>query len=212
MKRKGGRSSGGKSKEAIEREAGGQLLPLDEMEEQFLENLRAAAWVYETQDQFQGAIYACRAVIEHIKRRDRGTELHVPFRDIAEAFDALARGVRPTLFSKRSDKQKERSQSPERRRLQCRAAAMLEVIMKVGKETRQSAASRIARHVKHWRGMGTKIDGNTVIAWRKQFSRERDEEFNNIVRATLMQPDPVGTVNLFLKRLRQPRTVRKSRT
>jgi hypothetical protein len=125
--------------------------------------------------------------------------------ETAVAFQALDRGQKPTLFSKRSDRDKERPHSPEREHHRRVAAAMLEVLATAGKEQRELAAARIARAVQKWRGIGKQqITAETIIGWRKQLSSKKDAEYLHIVTATLQDSDPVGAVNHFLKRLQGP--------
>jgi hypothetical protein len=176
-----------------------------QVEQRLFEDLRAAAYVHETENQYLGAAYACAAVAQFIRRKGQGAELAIPFIETAEAFRALDKGQKPTLFLKRSEREKERPHSPERQRLKRIAAAMLEVLVTIGNETRESAAQRIARYAQHWRGMGTEtISGKTIIAWRKQLSAQEDAEYLAVVKATLEEKDPIAKVNHYLERLQSP--------
>jgi hypothetical protein len=131
----------------------------DEVEEEFMETLRQAAFIFEREKdgRFHGSIFACKAVARFIHRRGGGAELAGPFLQIAAAFEDLARGGKPRLFSKKSTAEKERERSPERKHVHVLAAAALEVMVRLtprgasawDEDTtkRTSAADRIARYV-----------------------------------------------------------------
>ena len=74
----------------------------DEVEEEFMETLRQAAFIFEREKdgRFHGSIFACKAVARFIHRRGGGAELAGPFLQIAAAFEDLARGGKPRLFRK----------------------------------------------------------------------------------------------------------------
>ena len=65
----------------------------DEVEEEFMETLRQAAFIFEREKdgRFHGSIVACKAVARFIHRRGGGAELAGPFLQIAAAFEDLAR-------------------------------------------------------------------------------------------------------------------------
>lgn len=177
----------------------------DTLERQFFEELRLAAYIYETANEYLGAFEACRAVAQHINRRGHGPEMAIPFMRIAEAFHALDRGQKPSLFQKRAEREKERPHSPERERHRRVAAAMLEVLVSVANDALQTAAAGIARDVQRWPGIGREqVTANTIINWRKQLSRKKDKHYLEIVKHALEDSDPVGSVNFHLKRLRGP--------
>ena len=75
----------------------------DKDEREFAETLRQAAWIFEKEKdgRFLGSIAACRAVVRFIRLRNGGAELAGPFVQIAAAFEALERGGKPRLFSKK---------------------------------------------------------------------------------------------------------------
>ena len=176
----------------------------DVVEIEFLENLRAAAYVCETEEygRFKGSIRACAAVVNFIKRRDQGAELAAPFAHIAEAFNELERGNRPRLFTKKTTPEKERERSPERKHYQKLAATALEVLVNLGDDLRL-AADKVARHVNKWPGMAPQeVTGNTVTAWRRQLRRSSGEErsrFEAFVRASMAEPDPRKTIEDLLR-------------
>ena len=128
----------------------------DEVEEEFMETLRQAAFIFEREKdgRFDGSIFACKAVARFIHRRGGGAELAGPFLQIAAAFEDLARGGKPRLFSKKSTAEKERERSPERKHVHVLAAAALEVMVRLtprgacawdeNTTKRTSAADRIA--------------------------------------------------------------------
>ena len=176
----------------------------DEVEREFAGNLRAAAYIFQTtkNGRFQGSILACAAVARFIKRRGGPAEYAAPFMQIAEAFKDLERGGRPRLFSKKTVPDKEKERSPERKHIQLLAAAMLEVLMKLGDE-RSVAAKKIARHVNKWPGMGAQaLTGKTVIGWREQQRRStgaQRKRFETVADATLADPQPRSTVEGLLR-------------
>ena len=140
----------------------------DQVEKEFAETLRQAAFTFENEKngRFQGSILACRAVARFIYLRRGGAELAGPFLQIAAAFDELERGGKPKLFSKKSASEKERERSPERKHIHMLAAAALEVMVQLT-DNRSNAADKIARYVNEWPGMGAQeVTGRTVIAWR----------------------------------------------
>jgi hypothetical protein len=171
-------------------------------EKEFLESLRAAAWVFETEPRtgrFNGSIYACQAVEQFIKSRDAGAELAGPFRRIAEAFEELKQGRQPALFDKTTARARARPQSPEHKRMQNLAAVFLDVLVKLG-DRRDVAAAVVARHAKKWPGMkGVEISAATVVGWRKHFSRTKDKLFKTRVEKTLEEPDPRRVVQKWLR-------------
>jgi hypothetical protein len=173
----------------------------DKDEREFLETLRQAAWIFEKEKdgRFLGSIVACRAVVRFIRLRNGGAELAGPFVQIAAAFEALERGGKPRLFSKKTVADKERERSPERKHIQRLAAAALEVLVKLEDE-RDPAADGVARSVNRWPGMAAQdVTGATVIAWRKQQRRSRDREFEVIVEKTLAEPDPRSAIESLLR-------------
>jgi hypothetical protein len=101
----------------------------DPVEREFGETLRQAAWIFEkeTNGRFQGPIVACSAVARFIYLKGGGAELAGPFLQIAAAFEELAKGGKPTLFSKKTEQVRERARSPERKHIQMLAAMALEV-------------------------------------------------------------------------------------
>jgi hypothetical protein len=173
----------------------------DEIEREFAETLRQAAWIFEKEKngRYRGSIIACSAVVRFIKRRNGGAELAGPFVRIAEAFKALEKGGKPKLFSKKTAPEKERERSPERKLIQMLAAVALEVLVKVG-DSVDIAADRVARHVNQWPGMGAQeVTGGTVIAWRKQKRRSGSREFEVIIERTMAQPDPRSATESLLR-------------
>jgi hypothetical protein len=98
----------------------------DEVEAEFLETLRKAAFIFEREEsgRFLGSILACRAAARFIHQRGGGAELAGPFLQIAAAFEDLERGGKPRLFSKKTVPQKERERSPERKHVHVIAAAV----------------------------------------------------------------------------------------
>jgi hypothetical protein len=176
----------------------------DKHEAEFAEQLRLAAYVFETEKngRFKGSILACLAVVEFIRRRGGGAELAGPFVAIAAAFRDLEKGGNPGLFSKKSAREKERDRSPERKRIHELAAAALAVLVKRGVE-RVIAAEKIARHVNKWPGMrAQEISGSTVINWRNQqrhLSESERNQFELLVEKMLEEPDPEQTVESLLR-------------
>jgi hypothetical protein len=159
----------------------------DAVEQQFVRDLRAAAYIFQTKKngRFQGSILACAAVAQFIQRRGGPAEYAAPFMHIAEAFKDLERGGRPRLFSKKTAPEKERERSPERKHFQMLAAAMLEALIKLGNE-RPIAAEKIARHVNKWPGMGVQtVTGKTVIGWREQQRRSSFDFSRRSINAEL---------------------------
>jgi hypothetical protein len=183
----------------------GQSTPVwigpDDVEREFAETLRQAAWIFEKEKdgRFQGSIVACRAVARFIYQRGGGAELAGPFIRIKEAFEDLEKGGKPTLFSKKTVTNKERSRSPERKVIQRLAAAALEVLHRLGDPV-DISSDKIARHVNGWRGMDAQeVTGATVVAWRKQLSRTKSKEFRILVEQTLAEPDPRSTIGGLLR-------------
>jgi hypothetical protein len=187
----------------------------DEVEEEFMETLRQAAFIFEREKdgRFHGSIVACKAVARFIHRRGGGAELAGPFLQIAAAFEDLARGGKPRLFLKKSTPEKERERSPERKHVHVLAAAALEVMVRLtprgasawDEDTtkRANAADRIARYVNEWPGMGVQhATGLTVIAWRNQqrkLSKDARKPFDLIVERIMGEPDPRKAVDQLLR-------------
>jgi len=191
------------------------LIAPDEVEREFAETLRQAAFIFEKQEngRFQGIILACRAVARFIHQRRGGAELAGPFLQIAEAFADLERGGKPKLFSKKSAPDKEREHSPERRHIHMLAAAALEVMVKLEPRSvrisdaatskRSAAADRIARDVNRWPGMeAQQVTGRTVIAWRNQqrsLSKSARRPFDTVAAKILAEPHPRKSVDQLLR-------------
>jgi hypothetical protein len=192
-----------------------ELTRPDEVEREFAETLRGAAFIFEKEEngRFHGSILACRAVARFIYQRRGGAELAGPFLQIAAAFEELERGGKPKLFSKKSAPDKERERSPERRHIHMLAAAALEVMVKLEPRSvkitdaetskRGAAAARVARHVNRWPGMGPQeVTGLTVIAWRNQqrsLSKSARRPFDTVVAKILAAPSPRKTVDQLLR-------------
>ena len=186
----------------------------DEVEEEFMETLRQAAFIFEREKdgRFHGSIFACKAVARFIYRRGGGAELAGPFFQIAAAFEDLARGGKPRLFLKKSTPEKERERSPERKHIQMLAAAALEVMIRLtprgarawdeNTTKRANAADSIARYVNKWPGMGAQeVTGRTLIAWRdhqRKLSKTR-KQFDVVVEKILAEQDPRKAVDQLLR-------------
>jgi hypothetical protein len=187
----------------------------DEVEKEFAETLRQAAFVFENEEngRFQGSILACRAVVRFIYQRGGGAELASPFLQIATAFEDLGHGGKPRLFSKKSVAPKERERSPERKHIHMLAAAALEVLVQLSSNTsslwaensqkRTSAANKVARYVNKWPSMGTqRVTGRTVIGWRNQqrrLSKDARKPFDRVVEMILAEAAPQKTVEQLLR-------------
>jgi hypothetical protein len=187
----------------------------DEVEQEFLESLRQAAFLFEREanGRFQGSILACKAVARFIYRRGGGAELAGPFFQIAAAFEDLDRGGKPRLFSKKTVPEKERERSPERRHIHMLAAAALEVSVRLtprgsrawDEDTKKMshAADRIARHVNKWPGMAAQtVTSRTVIAWRNQqrkLSKAARKPFDLVVEKILADPAPQKELDRLLR-------------
>jgi hypothetical protein len=173
----------------------------DEVEQEFAETLRQAAWIFEKEKdgRFKGSIVACRAVARFIYQRGGGAELAGPFLQIAAAFEVLEKGGKPRLFSKKTEPDKERERSPERKHIQMLASAALDVLAQLG-DTVTTAADRVARHVNGWPSMqAQEVTGATVVAWRKQLSRSKSKEYGTLVKKTLAESDPRSVVEGLLR-------------
>jgi hypothetical protein len=187
----------------------------DEVEKEFAETLRQAAYIFEKEKdgRFQGTTLACRAVARFIHQRGGGAELAAPFLQIAAAFEDLARGGTPRLFAKKSVAPKERQRSPERKHIHRLAAAALEVLVGLSsrgsrvwsedKQQRTSTANKVARHVNKWPGMSRqRVTGSTVIGWRNQqrrLSKDARKPFDLVVEKILTEPDPQKAVEQLLR-------------
>jgi hypothetical protein len=188
----------------------------DAVEKEFAETLRQAAFIFEKEKngRFMGSILACRAVARFIHQRNGGAELAGPFLQIAEAFTELERGGKPRLFAKKSDPEKERDRSPERRHIHMLAAAALEVMIKLTRgsskawdedtiNNKNDAAAMIARHVRKWPGMATqKITKHTVINWlneQRRLSKSERTQFATVVEKILAEPDPRQALDRLLR-------------
>jgi hypothetical protein len=187
----------------------------DEVEREFADALRAAAFIFENEEngRFQGSILACRAVARFIHQRGGGAELAGPFLQIAAAFEDLERNGKPKLFSKKAAPDKERERSPERRHIHVLAAAALEVMVKIEPRSvqisdaatskRSAAAAKIARYVNQWPRMGAQqVTGPTIVAWRNEqrsLSKSDRKPFETVVAKILAEPDPRKTVEQLLR-------------
>jgi hypothetical protein len=177
---------------------------LDDVEREFAETLREAAWIFEkeTNGRFRGSITACLAVVRFIKLRGGGAELAGPFVRIAEAFADLEKGGKPALFLKKASPRKERDRSPDRKVIQRLAAVALEVLSKQGVDLKV-AAGHVARAVNSWPGMSQQdVKDVTVINWRKQQQRLNNpycNEFELTAKVMLDAPNPRAEVEKLLK-------------
>jgi len=180
----------------------------DEVDWEFVNALRQAAWIFEKEKngRFLGSIVACRAVARFIHQRGGGAELAGPFLQIAVAFEDLEKGGKPRLFSKKTEPDKERERSPERKHIQMLAAVALEVLVKLGDSAKGtsdgqgSAAAKVAQHVNRWPGMAKQeVTGLTVINWRKQLSRNKNKEYRNLAEKMMDEAEPRRTVERLLR-------------
>jgi hypothetical protein len=180
----------------------------DDIEWEFAKALRQAAWIFEKEKngRFLGSIVACRAVARFIHQRGGGAELAGPFLQIAVAFEDLEKGGKPRLFSKKTEPDKERERSPERKHIQMLAAVALEVLVKLGDSAKVtsdgqgSAAAKVAQHVSRWPGMAKQeVTGLTVINWRKQLSRNKNKEYRNLAEKMMAEAEPRRTVERLLR-------------
>jgi hypothetical protein len=184
--------------------AGGQETEprwIDEIEREFAESLRVAAWIFQKADngRFEGSIKACQAVARFILRRNGPAELAGPFLQIAVAFAHLEKGGKPRLFGKKTVPLKERERSPERKHIQKLAAAALDVLMELG-DAPGIAAGLVARYVNRWPTMGAQeVKSATVLAWRRQQRERGSNEFKVVVQVMSNAPDPRGVVNDLLR-------------
>jgi hypothetical protein len=177
----------------------------DDDDQIFFETLRGAAFIFEKElhGRFKGSALACRAVAHYIYKRGGGAELAGPFTQIAAAFDELEKGGKPRLFSKKTDREKERERSPDRKHYHVLASTFLDVLIKLG-DGLNVAADNVARHVNAWPGMKAQtVTGNTVIAWRKGLLRATGahrQSFDTMVQQTLKESNPRQIVDAWLQR------------
>jgi hypothetical protein len=189
------------NKEAPGHEGGSERWWIGEVEREFAQSLKAAAWIFENEEngRFEGSIRACQAVTRFVLLRTGSTELVYPFLQIALAFADLEKGGKPRLFSKKTAAIKERERSPERKQIHRLAAAALEVLMELGAAPRE-AADVVARHVNRWPSMGAQeVKGATVSAWRRQQRERGGSEFKIVVLVMTQAPDPRAAVNDLLR-------------
>jgi hypothetical protein len=186
---------------------------LNKAEEDFLETLRQAAFIFEREadGRFQGSILACKAVARFIYVKGGGAELAGPFFQIASAFEDLQKGGKPRLFSKKSTPNKERERSPDRKHMHMLAAAALEVMLKLSRgrktsdvtDNRGTVAAKIARGVNRWPSMEAQdVSGQTVITWRNHergLGKTARKPFDTLVAEILAQPDPEKAVNQLIR-------------
>jgi hypothetical protein len=178
---------------------------VDEVERELVENLRAAAYIFQTQKdgRLQGSILGCRSVVRFIRRRGGAAELAGPFLQIAAAFEDLEKGGTPALFAKKTMPKKERGRSPERKHIHLLAAAALEVLISL-RDERGVAAAHVARHINRWPGMGAQnVTAKTIAGWRDKQRRLPDGErrgFNTVVGEMKSAPDPRQVVDDLLRK------------
>lgn len=169
-------------------------------EQELMEAIREASWIFTKKEhgRFQGSAMACRAVARFLCLRGYGAELAAPFLQIAEAFIDLDRGGQPRLFARKTEPEKERDRSPERKHAQRLAAMCLEFFVSNG-DDREISATLVARHVSKWPDFQSQtVTEKTIIAWRKKWNH--DQKFETLVAATLAEPNPRATVEGLLRK------------
>ena len=179
-------------------------LPPDDVEQQLVTTLRQAAFIFENEKngRIQGAIVACDAVAKFIYQRGGAAQLAGPFLQIKAAFEELDKGGKPRLFAKKSDPEKKRERSPERKHVHMLAAAALHVLVKLG-EARTIAANEVAEYVAKWPGMSVQtIKGKTIIGWRDQQLRlppKEQQSFRTLTEKMLQTQKSREIVNDLLR-------------
>jgi hypothetical protein len=145
----------------------------------FVESMRVASWIFETEDAVEGCTIALHAAIRFLGVR------HLPywtvFAGIQGAFRDLERGVDPELFS-RSKEVRRRPRSSVARHAQLVAAACMGGLMDEG-DSLETAARRVARAAKGWNQFaGMSITHHTIRNWRDAVLNEEDERHLHYLR------------------------------
>jgi hypothetical protein len=151
----------------------------------FVEDMRAAEFVFENEDDVEGCMIALHAAIRLLAVR------HLPtwrvLAEIHEAFKDLRRGVDPELFS-RSAEQRPRSRSGRRKHAQLLAAVCLGWLMDKGDPLDQ-AARAVARRVNKWAEFsGTDVSHETIRHWRDAALSDQREQYDRILSELKKDP------------------------
>jgi hypothetical protein len=148
----------------------------------------------------EGVRTACHAVARFIAVRHENPELAVPFLALRQALIDWEKGIKTELLS--TDPPEERSRSSLKAHLKRMASACLEVLV-VRKENLEIAATKVARHVAKWPGIGEqKVTAKTIQNWRDRERAKSGTEraaFDAIVRYIGGLENPIADVERLLK-------------
>jgi hypothetical protein len=148
----------------------------------------------------EGAKAACRAVARFVAVRGENPELAGPFLALFGAFQDLEKGIEPELFS-RGAPPKERSRSSQRKHVQLFAAAIMEILVRLG-ETLEDAARLVAAAVDKWPELARQtVTEATITAWRdrcRSVGDPRHQQFLQIRDHILGLPNPRAEVDRAL--------------
>jgi hypothetical protein len=177
--------------------------PLPEAFREFLEALFYANQVFEDKDDAgrEGITIACHAVARFIAVTHQNPLLVAPFLALRMALLDLEKGNSNPILDLRVTLGKQ-SRSSIKKHVSLIAAACLEALVAEG-DPLKKAASRIARHVQHWRGIGAQpVAAKTVMNWREHYKSLPEQErrhFDLIEKDLSGRPDRRARVEQLLR-------------
>jgi len=142
---------------------------LSEAYQEFLEGLLYANQVFEEKGDAgrEGITIACHAVARLIAVTHQNPLLAAPLLALRSALLDLEKGNSNPILDPRAKIGKQ-SRSSIKKQINLLAAACLEALVAEG-DALKVAASRVARHVSRWRGVGDhKVTAKTIMSWREQ--------------------------------------------
>jgi hypothetical protein len=169
---------------------------------EFLEGLLYANHVFERKDDAgrEGIIIACHAVARFIFVTQHSPFLVAPLLALRAALLDLEKGISNPILDPRATIGKQ-SRSSIKKQIRLLAAACLEALVAEG-DALKAAASRVARHVIKWRGVGDHdVTAKTIMNWREHYNSLPQQErkpFDKLKKA-LEGPDRRARVEQLLR-------------
>jgi hypothetical protein len=170
---------------------------------ELLTNLHYASGVFQEKGDTgrEGIVIACHAVARFIAVNHENPMLAAPFLALRAAIIDLQNDIGNPILSKAAV-DVPRSRSQLKMHLKVTASACLEALVECGEEL-EPAASRVARRVAQWPGIGSqKITAVTIKNWRdNERSRavDRRKSFDLMRKDLLSRPNPQEAVETLLQ-------------
>jgi hypothetical protein len=170
---------------------------------ELLQGLFYANQVFDEKDDAgrEGIIIACHAVARFIAVTHQNPLLVAPFLALRSALLDVEKGISNPILDPRVEIGKQ-SRSSIKKQISVVAAACLEALVADGDPLKE-AASRVARHVLRWRGIGDqRVTFKTIMNWREHYRALPEDERKpfDLMRTDLStRPDRRAQVEKLLR-------------